>query len=549
MTSPAVSDDMPAGLAQLLLARLGDEHPGYVTADAVFSWNDVVRESLRRAAFLEGAFRPGVPRHIGVLLENTPEYLFWAGAASFAGAAVVGINPTRRGEELARDIRHTDCQVIVTDDAQGAALSGLDTGAHLVHNVDRVPLGDDLWSGVLPESSTPLFLLFTSGSTGAPKAVVCSTGRIAGAGVRAGRLYGVVRDDVCYSSMPLFHGNALMACWAPALAAGATVVLRPRFSASAFIDDIRRHRCTYFTYVGRSLAYVLAQPERSDDHDNVLRLGFGTEATPLDRDRFTARFGCPLIESYGSSESVVVIGRTPDTPAGALGVASHGDVAVVDPDTGCECERAVIGPDGSIVNSGECIGEIVNRSGGGSFEGYYNNDEATADRLRDGWYWTGDLAYRDDQGFFWFAGRNADWLRVDSENFAAAPVERILERFPGAALVAVFPVPDERTGDAVMAAIEMSVGERFDAEAFSDFVAQQPDLGTKWAPRFVRIVDAMPVTPNNKVNKPVLRRERWQTGSVWWRPTRSDRYRLLRQEDVTDLAAAFAENGRSALLA
>jgi fatty-acyl-CoA synthase len=538
-------------VADLLLARVGDTHPGYVCDDAVFTWDDVVRESLARARRLRGLLDPTKPMHVGVLLENTPEYLFWAGGAAFIGAAIVGINPTRRGAELARDIRHTECQVLVTDNRQREVLDGLETGAAQVLVVDDLPGGPSTESLDRPESlpapGTTLFLLFTSGSTGAPKAVVCSTGRMAGAGQRAGQLYGVTRDEVCYSSMPLFHGNALMACWAPALAVGATVVLRRRFSASQFATDIRRHGCTYFTYVGRSLAYVLAQPEAPTDRDNRLRLGFGTEATPLDRERFAARFGCPLIESYGSSESVVIIGRTPDTPEGALGKAHADDIAVVDPETGLECPPAVCEESGGLANP-DAIGEIVNRSGGGAFEGYYNNAEATSDRLRGGWYWTGDLAFRDVDGFFWFAGRNADWLRVDSENFAAAPLERILERIPGVAIAAVFPVPDTRTGDAVMAAVEMAADATFDPAKFASVLDMQPDLGSKWAPRFVRVIEAMPVTPNNKVAKAELRRDAWRAEDVWWRPPGTSSYRRCDGADRLTIDAELEANGRSGLL-
>ena len=119
-----------------------------------------------------------------------------------------------------------------------------------------------------------------------------------------------------------------------------------------------------------------------------------------------------------------------------------------------------------MVNAEECIGELVGRQAASNFEGYYNNPTAEADRTRNGWYWSGDLAYRDEVGVFYFAGRTGDWLRVDSENFAAAPVERILARFAGVTGVAVYPVPDSRTGDQVMAALELGTGSSFDPEAF-----------------------------------------------------------------------------------
>lgn len=488
---------------------------------------------------------------MGVLLENVPEYLYWIGGAALAGATVVGVNPTRRGAELARDISHTQCQFVVTTTAEAALLGGtvptvaVDTpdyaGLLDPHRGTTIP-------GRLPGPAHPLLLLFTSGSTSAPKAVVCSTARLAGAGMRCVQMWDLGRGTVSYCSMPLFHGNALMACWSPTLAAGGTVVLRRRFSASGFLGDVRRYGCTFFTYVGRSIAYILAQPPTSHDRDNSLALGFGTEASMRDRERFTERFGCELLENYGSSESVIVIQRTADTPPAALGVAAvsaDSDVIVANPQTAVECPRAILDRNGAISNP-ESIGELVNRAGLGSFEGYYDNPEATADRLRGGWYWSGDLAYRDAEGYFYFAGRSTDWLRVDSENFAAAPVENILARFTDAVMVAVYPVPDTRTGDQVMAAIELHPGAGFDPMAFAAFLAEQPDLGTKWAPRYVRITAAIPLTANSKVNKQPLRAEAWRcSDEVWWRRGRDLTYELLTSAHRDALDAEAAESGGS----
>ena len=229
--------------------------------------------------------------------------------------------------------------------------------------------------------------------------------------------------------------------------------------------------------------------------------------------------------------------------------AGDADIAVVDPQTQLECEPAIFDEHGALVNADLAIGEIVNRAGGGIFEGYYNNPQATADRLRNGWYWTGDLAYVDAEGYYYFAGRSSDWLRVDSENFAAAPIENILHRFPGAVMVAVYAIADPRTGDQVMAAIEMSPGVAFDPLAFDAFVSAQRDLGPKWAPRFVRLVKDMPLTANNKVNKQPLRSRGWATRSeVWWRPARDQPLVRFTAQDATELAAEFAEHGRSAFI-
>jgi fatty-acyl-CoA synthase len=301
--------------------------------------------------------------------------------------------------------------------------------------------------------------------------------------------------------------------------------------------------------LGRALAYVLATPDAPEDADNPLRLAFGTEAPAGDRERFATRFGCRVVESYGSSEGVISILARAGMPPGALGLPPEGvDVAVVDPTTGEECPPARFDPGGRLVNAGEAVGEIVRRDPGGRFEGYYRNPEADAERRRDGWWWSGDLGYRDADGWFYFAGRGADRLRVDSENLAAAPIERVIGRLPGVVVAAVYPVPDPRTGDQVMAALELVPGVAFDAEAFASGLAAAPDLGTKEAPRFVRVVAAMPLTGSNKVDKGPLRSAAWRTDDpVWWQPDRGGPYRRLTPDDVDALAAELAANGRAAL--
>jgi fatty-acyl-CoA synthase len=540
----------------MVAARASDDRTGLVYGENSWTWREVVEESAERARAalslrIEGAF------HIGVLLENIPENLFWLGGAAMAGAVIVGINPTRRGEELARDIRFTECQMIVTDRTGASLLEGLDTGVDRsrILRVDEAagPTLPDLSRVSLPEVSPTdlLLLLFTSGTTGSPKAVRCTQGRLAAIGQRASEIYGFGSEDVCYCPMPLFHGNAVMALWSPALQVGATVALGGRFSASRFIDDVRRYRATRFTYVGKALAYVLATPARANDAETPLRVGFGTEASARDRTEFEARFGCTLVEGYGSSEGGLAITRTPETPPDAVGMPGEG-VAVLDPETGNERARAVIDASGRIENADEAIGELASRSGVRAFEGYYKNPEADAARVNHGWYWTGDLAYRDQAGFIYFAGRNDDWLRVDSENFAAAPVERILGRHPDVVAAAVYAVPDAQSADQVMAAVELQPGA--DEGAFCDglgkFLAVQADLGTKWAPRFVRIAEALPLTATGKITKATLRRERWATADpVLWRPERSsDTYRVMTSADAESLASDFERHGRRALL-
>ncbi|HXQ91177.1 MAG TPA: AMP-binding protein [Acidimicrobiales bacterium] len=552
-------------VAQLLVARAQDDHVGMRFEDASWTWRQIVAESAHRAGMLQALRRPG-PFHVGVLLENVPEYLFLLGGAALAGATVVGINPTRRGAELARDVRHTDCQLIVTDTAQLPLLDGLDTGVEparvlLADAPSYPPASGPKGDGArlpdgLPDPDTLYLLLFTSGSTGAPKAVRVSQGRMASQASVMAAGSGFGPDDVMYCAMPLFHGNALNTCVVPAIASGAVLVLRRRFSASGFLPDVRRYGVTYFNYVGRALAYVLATVPAPDDAENTLRFGFGTDGSPSDISAFKRRFACPIVEGYGSSEGAISMSRVPGTPRQAMGKPPPGtDVVIVDPATGSECASAQFDAEGKLCNASDAIGEIVSRDGVARFEGYYANEEADAERTRDGWFWSGDLGYRDEDGFFYFAGRSADWLRVDGENFAAAPLERILARFPGVVTAVVLPVPDPRTGDQALAALELADPDAFDPGAFGEFLGAQGDLGTKWAPRFVRVTDAIPLTGSGKVDKRPLRRQYWKTADpVWWRPFagrgggRAADYRRLTERDVEELEAQFSAHGRRGLL-
>jgi fatty-acyl-CoA synthase len=519
-------------IADVVRARADDDGVALVFEDQRWTWPEFVAGAAQRAQWLLANRQPG-PFHIGLLLENVPDYPLLLSAAALVGATVVGINPTRRGEELAGDIRHCDVQLVVTESMLAPLLEGLDlgVGADRVVDVDDPSYAEALapYAGaplpdVAVDESSLYLLLFTSGVSGTPKACKCTQGRLARIGGAIAQMFQLTPTDVCYCAMPMFHSNALMANWSGALAAGATTALRRKFSASRFLPDVRRYGVTYANYVGKPLSYVLATPEQPDDADNSLARVFGNEAAEADIDRFAQRFGCVVVDSYGSTEGGASVTRVSGMPTGALGRGAEG-VTVLDPETGEECPRARFDDTGQLLNADDAVGELVNRIGGRDFEGYYKHPEAEAARVRDGIYWTGDLAYRDEDGWLYFAGRSDDWLRVDGENFATAPVERIVARFPAVALCAVYAVPDPVAGDQVMAAMQLRPGARFDGAGFGAFLGAQSDLGTKWAPRYVRIVEALPSTATNKVLKRQLRNEGVKVSDpVWERPGRDLRY-------------------------
>jgi fatty-acyl-CoA synthase len=489
-----VTDALPT-VADLLAPLVGIDDRGVHFEDSFVSWRDHLRQGAAVAAALRARLDPSRPPHVGVLLENTPFFSSVLVAAGMTGIVPVGLNPVRRGAALHRDIDHADCQLILADTNSAGTLGDID---HI--NVDSAAWADEVAAHrdaeIRFQSATAddlFMLIYTSGTSGNPKAVMCSHGKVAVAGVTMTDRFGLGPSDVCYASMPLFHSNAVLVGWAVALACRGSMVLRRKFSASGFLPDVRHYGATYANYVGKPLSYVLATPERPDDADNPLRSVYGNEGAHADIDRFAARFGCRVIDGFGSTEGGIAIGRTPDTPDGALGPLPDG-IEIIDVDTGQPC------PVGA-------VGELVNVGGPGRFEGYYNDPEANAQRMAGGIYHSGDLAYRDEAGYAYFAGRLGDWLRVDGENLGTAPIERVLARYPDVTEVAVYAVPDPAVGDQVMAALVLASGAEFDTDKFRAFLAEQTDLGPKQWPSYVRVSTSLPRTATFKVLKRQLSAE------------------------------------------
>ena len=514
----------------LLLARAEDDRPGLLFEDRAWTWREHVADCAALAAGLSARLDPARPPHVGALLDNTPEMAALVGAAGLGGPVLVGLNPTRRGNALAADVDRTDVQILVTEPRHAPALEGLGL------DVPVLVVGSPEWE-FLPTPTDPalvgrdvsdddlMMLILTSGTSGDPKAVRITQDKVAFPGRMLADRFGLGPDDVCYLSMPLFHSNAVMAGWAPGLAGGSTLALARRFTASGFLDDVRRYGATYANYVGKPLTYVLGTPERDDDADNPLRLVFGNEAAERDIAAFGKRFGCVVVDSYSSTENAVIVQRVPEMPPGSLGRPLPG-VAVLDPVTAEEVPDAQFDDAGRLVNGDEAVGELVNTQGAGFFAGYYNDPDADAERMRGGMYWSGDLAYRDADGFVYFAGRTADWLRVDGENLAAAPIERVLLRHPDVQQAAVYAAPDPSgVGDQVMAALVLREGAGLDPQGLGEFLAAQADLGSKSWPRWVRVASSLPQTPTNKVLKRRLAADHLDTTDpIWERAERGTSY-------------------------
>jgi fatty-acyl-CoA synthase len=516
---------------QLLRQRRHDDTPAVAYGDRIWTWREHLAEAESEAAAMIALADPTRPLHVGALLTNAPAMLRAMAAAALGGYVLCGVNTTRRGAGLLADIRRSDCQLLLVDREHLPLLDGLELNGIQVLEVngtryaDAVAAAPALVAHREVVAADTLMMIFTSGTSGNPKAVRFAHGMAIMCGASLMCQYDITADDVCYLSMPLFHSNGVAAGWGVAISSGATMV-PARFSPSRFLDDVRGYKVTYMSYVGKPLALILATPERPDDADTTLRMAFGNEANDRDIAEFSRRFGCRVVDSFGSSEFAVIVVREDGTPPGSIGRPYPG-VSIYNPTTLTECAVAEFDEHGALTNFDEAVGELVNTHGAGPFAGYYNDPAATAERIRQGMYWAGDLAYRDAEGWIYLAGRTADWMRVDGENLAAAPIERILERLPQVSQSAVYAVPDDRVGDQVMAALVLRNGMVLEPADFEEFLASQPDLSPKAWPRWVRINHDLPATATNKI----LKREliaagvSAQGGVLWTRPARGTTYR------------------------
>jgi crotonobetaine/carnitine-CoA ligase len=359
-------------------------------------------------------------------------------------------------------------------------------------------------------------VMTTSGTTGPAKAVLMPHAHCFLFGLGSVRAMGVGPDSVYYVVLPLFHANGLLMQVYACLIAGATAVVRPKFSASAWVADILEHRATHTNLLGVTSAFVLAQPASGHDRAHGLQ-AIGVAPNPPELDPcLRERFGvADVIGMYGMTEvNIPLYTRRGEPAPGSCGVLLDDwfELRIVDPETDVERPR------------GE-VGEIVVRPRHpyAFMAGYHGMPEKTVEAWRNLWFHTGDRVSCDAAGYFRFIDRLKDAIRRRGENISSFEVEQVLLAHPAVELAAIFPVRSEMAEDEVMAAIVLRAGATLDPVDLMRFC--EPRLAYFAVPRYVDFVDRLPATENGKVQKFKLR-ERGITPTAWDREAAG--YRLKR---------------------
>jgi long-chain acyl-CoA synthetase len=481
-------------------------------ADLTFSYGQVDDISGRVAASLRNL---GVGRgdKVAVQLPNLPQFLFAYFGILKAGAVMVPLNPLLRAPEVNYHLTDSDSRVLITfEDFAEEAISGardIDGLATYVVNLpgnDQRPTGaksfDELYSAedtgdIEPtDADDTAVIIYTSGTTGKPKGAELTNFQLFMNATVAGELFEYRDDDVAMAVLPFFHVFGLSSVLNIAVRFGGTLVLVPRFDAQPVLDAMARHRCTIFSGVP-TMYYALLNADTGGHDLSALRVGVsGGAAMPGDVIRaFEEKFpGVVVLEGYGLSE-------TASTTTFNINAEHRKVLSIGKPIWGVQV-RIVDENDTELPSGPDNVGEIVIR-GHNLMKSYYKKPEATAEAFRHGWFHTGDLAYRDTDGYFFVVDRKKELVIRGGYNVYPREIEEVLFEHPGIAEAAVIGKPDEKLGQEVLAFVVAQPEADVTPE---DVIAHcRERLAAYKYPREVRIVESLPMGPTGKILKKELR--------------------------------------------
>ncbi|UCG72879.1 MAG: ATP-dependent acyl-CoA ligase [Chromatiales bacterium] len=475
-------------------------------------------EQINKAA--NGFLELGVKRgdKVAIMLPNCPEFLYaWFGLNKI-GAVEVPINVALKGNGLHYQIDQSDCVAMVADTQYLDRLDEVSDDLKKLNHTAFIQTGDDApalpsWQGIETMSYAALTdrsgdtpdaqvhysdmasILYTSGTTGVSKGVEMSHYYWYAVWSESVKYSRYTEDDVLYTGLPFFHGNAQGITIGPAILADAKAVIVDRFSASRLWDDCRRWECTEANYIGGIIPILLKQEPREEDADNPIRLMVGAAAPQDEWHAFQERFNTKILEVYGMTECYVCLASPYDEPrAGACGKPITGwDVRIVDDDDN-ECEPGK-------------LGEFICRSDRMwvGTTGYYKKPEATLELFKNNWIHTGDLGRMDEDGYFFFVDRKKQAIRRRGENISSFEVEGVLSSHEAVLESCVVGVPSDVGEEEVKAVVVLKPGQTASEEELIRWC--EPRMAYFAIPRYIAIRDSLPKTPSERVEKFKLKDE------------------------------------------
>lgn len=504
----------PSTLPELLRRRV-EKNPHSLAVlfrDRRLTYAELQRDVNRVANGLQGL---GVRKgdKIALLLPNCPEFLFAVFATAKIGAVLVPINTAYASEEAEYILHHSEASVLLTTHD---CFPLVDTVRERVPNVRNVILKEEAerpeclsWDKFLygatadaPQTEVDptdlASITYTSGTTDRPKGVMLSQYAYAFAPLKRAEALGWIESDRVIVIMPLFHVNALCHMTIAMISVGGSIFLCERFSASRFWDEVREFEVTTSSLMRTIPQILLSLPEKPDDGKNPLRLVVALLSPELHR-RFEQRFNLTAVPSYSLTEDILSFIGPLDKSRRKLGSCGL--------PLAPEVHQLRIVDDNGKNLPPQQPGEIVKRSPT-VMKGYFKNSEATAQALRGGWLYTGDLGYLDEEGFLYFLDRKKDVVRRGDENISSEEVERVLNSHPLIAESAVVGVPDPIRQEEVKAYIVLkppATPGSLSPEELWAFCEEH--LAPFKVPRFLEYRDELPKTPSSKIQKSLLRKE------------------------------------------